>query len=104
MMRFKRTLLFLAAAGAVSLPAALAAQTQSLAPEAVILAPEPGEVLDPSDAFVAIAFIDPATVAAVRAKVKDRDTFYMVPELMKEHPIPGWEKWKQGDTAGNIYE
>jgi hypothetical protein len=32
-------------------------------------------------------------VARVRSETRNRQDFYMVEEIMKEHPIPGWEKW-----------
>jgi len=44
-------------------------------------------------------------VAKVRAKTEKRSDFYMVEEILKEHPIPGWEKWgKMARPAGDIYE
>jgi mono/diheme cytochrome c family protein/glucose/arabinose dehydrogenase len=49
--------------------------------------------------------VSPAQVAAVRAATKDRVDFYMVEEIMKEHPIPGWEQWgRMARPAGNLYE
>lgn len=38
-------------------------------------------------------FIRPEKVAEIRAQTKDRVDFYMVEEIMQEHPIPGWEAW-----------
>ena len=35
-------------------------------------------------------------VAALRERTKERQDFYSVEEIMKEHPIPGWEKWGKG--------
>lgn len=40
-------------------------------------------------------FVSPEDVAKVRAATKGRNNFYMVDELMKEHPVTGWEKWKK---------
>jgi mono/diheme cytochrome c family protein/glucose/arabinose dehydrogenase/lysophospholipase L1-like esterase len=38
--------------------------------------------------------IKPETVKKVRAATEARAGFYTVEDLMKENPIPGWEKWK----------
>ena len=35
-------------------------------------------------------------VAALRERTKERQDFYSVEEIMREHPIPGWEKWGKG--------
>ncbi len=54
-----------------------------------------------------LPLITPAQVAKVREKTKARADFYMVEEIMKEHPIQGWEKWgRMARPAGNgnIYE
>jgi len=52
-----------------------------------------------------LPFIKPAQVAKIREKTKARSDFYMVEEIMKEHPIPGWEKWgKMARPAGDIFE
>jgi len=49
--------------------------------------------------------VNAGQVAKVRAETKDRVDFYMVEEIMKEHPISGWEKWgKMTRPAGNLYE
>lgn len=40
-----------------------------------------------------LPFVRPEQVARVRKATQDRMDFYMVEEIMKEHPIPGWEKW-----------
>lgn len=49
--------------------------------------------------------IKPALVARIREQTKGRADFYMVEEIMKEHPIAGWEKWgKMARPAGDIYE
>ena len=37
--------------------------------------------------------IKPDAVKKVRKAIDAKAGFYMVDELMKEHPIPGWEKW-----------
>jgi len=36
----------------------------------------------------------PATVKKVREATKAQNSFYQIEDLMKEHPIAGWEKWK----------
>ena len=38
--------------------------------------------------------ITPDAVGKVRKATENRSNFWMVDELMKDHPIPGWEKWK----------
>lgn len=40
-----------------------------------------------------LPLVTPAQVARVRNRTKDRTDFYMVEEIMREHPLPGWEKW-----------
>jgi hypothetical protein len=39
--------------------------------------------------------ITPEAVQKVRKATESRSNFWMVDELMKDHPIPGWEKWKE---------
>ena len=52
-----------------------------------------------------LPFVTPAQVAKIREKTKARSDFYMVEEIMKEHPIPGWEKWgRMARPAGNVFE
>jgi len=52
-----------------------------------------------------LPLVTPAQVAAVRAATKDRIDFYMVEELMSEHPIPGWEKWgRMARPTTSVYE
>lgn len=52
-----------------------------------------------------LPLITPAQVAKVREQTKDRADFYMVEELMKQHPIPGWEKWgKMARPKDSAYE
>ena len=52
-----------------------------------------------------LPLITPAQVTRVREMTKNRADFYMVEEIMKEHPIPGWEKWgKMARPKDNIYE
>ncbi|MBM3846076.1 MAG: c-type cytochrome, partial [Verrucomicrobia bacterium] len=47
----------------------------------------------------------PETVARVRKATSGRVDFYMVEELMQEHPIPGWEAWgKMARPAGPLFE
>ncbi len=49
--------------------------------------------------------ITPDQVSKVREQTKARSDFYMVEEIMKQHPIPGWEKWgRMARPAGNVYE
>ncbi len=47
-------------------------------------------------------FVTPAQVAAIRKQTDGRQNFYMVEDIMKEHPIKGWEKWKkaEGEIGG----
>jgi mono/diheme cytochrome c family protein len=52
-----------------------------------------------------LPLITPAQVAKVRAATRNRADFYMVEDIMKEHPIPGWEKWgKMSKPAGSVFE
>ena len=52
-----------------------------------------------------LPFVTPAQVAKIREKTKARSDFYMVEDIMKEHPIPGWEKWgRMARPAGNVFE
>ena len=49
--------------------------------------------------------VTPAQVATIRGQTKDRVDFYMIEEIMAEHPLPGWEKWgKMAKSAKSIYE
>lgn len=44
-------------------------------------------------------------VREVRARVASRQDFYLVEEIMQEHPIHGWETWpKLESKVRNIYE
>ncbi|MBL9169065.1 MAG: c-type cytochrome [Verrucomicrobiales bacterium] len=44
-------------------------------------------------------------VARIRAATQGRTDFYMVEELMQEHPIPGWEAWgKMARPSGPLFE
>lgn len=40
-----------------------------------------------------LPLVSPGQVARIRAATRDRSDFYMVEDIMKEHPISGWEKW-----------
>ena len=40
--------------------------------------------------------VTPAQVRAVRTATEGKTSFYQPEELMKEHPIAGWETWKSG--------
>jgi mono/diheme cytochrome c family protein len=51
-----------------------------------------------------LPFIPLERVKAVRAKTEDRRDFYLVEDLMKEHPIPGWERWQQAATKLESFE
>lgn len=52
-----------------------------------------------------LPIITPDQVAKVREKTKNRADFYMVEEIMKEHPIQGWEKWgRMARPADNPFE
>lgn len=47
-------------------------------------------------------------VNRVRLSAKNKNTFYLVDDIMKEHPIEGWEKWKtdasKKETQSNVNE
>lgn len=50
-------------------------------------------------------FLKPEQIASVRKATEDRQNHYMVEEIMQEHPIPGWEKWKKSEPApANVFE
>ena len=52
-----------------------------------------------------LPLVTAAQVAKVRAATKDRADFYMVEDIMKEHPLPGWEKWdKMAKPTKSEYE
>jgi mono/diheme cytochrome c family protein/glucose/arabinose dehydrogenase len=52
-----------------------------------------------------LPLITPAQVAKVRAATRNRADFYLVEDIMKEHPIAGWEKWgRMVKPAGSIFE
>jgi len=52
-----------------------------------------------------LPLITPTQVAKIREQTKDRADFYMVEEIMQEHPIPGWENWgRMARPKDNIYE
>ncbi len=51
-----------------------------------------------------LPMIAPATVQAVRAKTENRRDFYLVEDLMKEHPIPGWQEWQKAATKVESFE
>ena len=49
--------------------------------------------------------VTPAQVAKVRGQTQARADFYMVEEIMKEHAIPGWEKWgKMARPKDSLFE
>jgi mono/diheme cytochrome c family protein/glucose/arabinose dehydrogenase len=49
-------------------------------------------------------FITPDLVARVRKSVEARTDFYLIPDIMKEHPIPGWEKWQSAAAPAQSFE
>ena len=51
-----------------------------------------------------LPFVKPAAVAKARAASKGHQDFYLVEDLMKLHPIPGWEKWPKAAMTSNPYE
>jgi len=40
-----------------------------------------------------LPFVTPELVGKVRDATQQRADFYLIEDIMKEHPIPGWEKW-----------
>ena len=49
-------------------------------------------------------FVKPGKVASVRRSVAKRQDFYLIEEIMKEHPIEGWQKWKDFDSGYERFE
>ncbi|MBL6763842.1 MAG: ThuA domain-containing protein [Verrucomicrobiae bacterium] len=49
-------------------------------------------------------FIQPGDVAKVRKQVADRADFYLVEDIMKQHPIPGWEQWQKAAAPPQSFE
>jgi mono/diheme cytochrome c family protein len=49
-------------------------------------------------------FLTPADIAPVRQRTDHRQDYYMVEELMREHPIPGWEQWKKAPALLEGFE
>ena len=49
-------------------------------------------------------FITAAAVAKVRKATASRSDFYLIPDIMKEHPIKGWEKWKASAAPVESFE
>lgn len=49
-------------------------------------------------------FVKPEKVASVRRSVANRQDFYLIEEIMKEHPIQGWQKWKDFATDYERFE
>jgi len=49
-------------------------------------------------------FITAAQVARVRAATADRNEFYLIEDIMKEHPIKGWEKWQTAAAPVESFE
>ena len=45
-----------------------------------------------------------AEVAKVRKATASRSDFYLIPDIMKEHPIKGWEKWKASAAPVQSFE
>lgn len=40
-----------------------------------------------------LPFVTTSQVARIRHQTRELQDFYMVEDIMKEHPLPGWEKW-----------
>jgi len=51
-----------------------------------------------------LPFVKTSDVAKARAKTAGQQDFYLVEDLMKEHPIPGWEKWPKASMTSNPFE
>lgn len=51
-----------------------------------------------------LPFIRPEKVAEVRARAAGRQDFYLVEDLMRDHPIPGWESWPKAEMKTNPFE
>ena len=49
-------------------------------------------------------FITPAQVAKVRRATAARNEFYLIEDIMKEHPIKGWEKWRKAAAPAVSFE
>lgn len=49
-------------------------------------------------------FITAAQVAKVREQTASRSEFYLIEDIMKEHPIKGWEKWKAAAAPVESFE
>lgn len=49
-------------------------------------------------------FVKPEKVASVRRSVAKRQDFYLIEEIMKEHPIEGWQTWKDFDSGHESFE
>ncbi|MBT5928445.1 MAG: c-type cytochrome [Verrucomicrobia bacterium] len=49
-------------------------------------------------------FISSGQVAKVRESTANRQDFYQIEDIMKDHPIKGWEKWKASATAYQSFE
>ena len=49
-------------------------------------------------------FIKPDQVAKIRSSVAGRQDFYQIEDIMKEHPIHGWEKWKDSALGYESFE
>ena len=43
-------------------------------------------------------------VAKIRRQTEGRADFYMIEDIMKEHPIPGWETWGKSQGAADVFE
>ena len=52
-----------------------------------------------------LGFVAPGKVQTIRTLTAERQDFYLVEEIMKDHPIPGWESWpKSTSKITNIFE
>ncbi len=51
-----------------------------------------------------LPFINSTQVVKTRAQTAARQDFYLVEDLMREHPIPGWEQWPKASMTSNPFE
>ncbi|MGB0582528.1 MAG: c-type cytochrome, partial [Limisphaerales bacterium] len=49
-------------------------------------------------------FITAAQVAKVRQQTASRSEFYLIEDIMKEHPIKGWEQWQKAAAPVQSFE
>jgi len=51
-----------------------------------------------------LPLIKPSQVARIREQTSARADFYMIEDIMQEHPIPGWEAWGKSQGATDVFE